>query len=438
MKNELYRTQTPHLKALICADNNLDIYDAVSKCTRCGYCIERCPTYAIWKNEILSPRGRNITARGLIEGRFKNITQSLPAIDSCLLCNACTDTCYGSVPTSEIVLEIRRESRAKTENIILDLIIKLRKNKKIFDITVKFLYILYRLHLPKIADKLKLFEIIGFPSLSQLSKDIFSPPLKFLHEEIGKYFLPCVEKTKWVYFLTCGTDYIFPDVGKSTLKVLNKIYGNGVFMDNFCCGMIHYNYGNLELAREEALKNIEKYFELKRIYGDFIIVADCSSCCAFLKKYPQLFYSTPHYEKAVEFSSKVRDIIEVIEPVHINNSLSVKLKEKKVTIHHSCKAYNDEKLKDNQEKVLKPLLGKNLIDMSEVMCCGGAGAYAFTQTDYSTKILERKIKNISQTHADFTLVSSTSCLMQIGYGTRNFYPSTTVIHYVQFIEMIII
>lgn len=434
-KNELFSHQE-HLVSILVKNEYLNLYDAVSKCTRCGYCLERCPTYIIWKDEALSPRGRNRIVRVLIEGKYKDVNSASKAIDSCLLCSACSDICYGEVPTSEIILEARREKRDFSRNLVLSYIIKLREKEKIFDLILKILYLIQRSGLTKLADKMGIFDILGYPSLSQASKKIFSPPLKFLHEE-DDYLLKS-NKISWVYFLTCGTDLIFPTVGKATISVVRKIYGDGIFMKNKCCGLISYNYGKLEDAKKLAMKNIDIYFELKKEYGkDFFIVLDCSSCAAFLKKYPQLLYETSYYEKAVEFSSKIKDIIEVIKPQHLNKiSLPENLKNKKFTIHHSCKAYNEEKIKHEQYEVLKPILGENLIELDEIMCCGGAGAYSFTKPHYSNEILKRKIKSIASTHADYTIVSSTSCMMQLGYGTKNLYPSTSIIHYSEFIDML--
>ncbi|MGC8867213.1 MAG: (Fe-S)-binding protein [Elusimicrobiales bacterium] len=436
--NELYTPNTPHLKGIITQNGTFDIYDAVSRCTRCGYCIETCPTYAILNDERLSPRGRNITVRALIEGRLKDVRYASFSIDSCLLCSACSDVCYGDVPTPDVILEARREKRSLYEQAILKFILRMREKANVFDLIVKIFYLMIKAGLLKIADKLGFFKLIGFPALCEVSKKLFNPPLKFLHESIERYInINQNTSTKWVYFLTCGTDYLFPNVGKSTLRVMNKIFGNIIFMKNKCCGLISYNYGDLEDARKLAIENINIYLELRKIHKDLLIVVDCSSCAAFMKKYPQLFIDSPYYDSAIEFSSKVKDIIEVIRPQHITGPLPKELKNKKITIHHSCKAYREEKLKDNQEKVLLPLFKENLINLDEVMCCGGAGAYTFTHPQYSHQILLRKIKNIAETHAEITVVSSTSCLMQLGYGKTKYYPYTEVIHYIELIDKII-
>jgi glycolate oxidase iron-sulfur subunit len=72
------------------------------------------------------------------------------------------------------------------------------------------------------------------------------------------------------------------------------------------------------------------------------------------------------------------------------------------------------------------------------LCCGGAGAYAFSEPEFSAAILSRKMTNISANQADITLVSATSCLMQIGYGSKTSYPHTEVMHYIEFIDKIMV
>jgi glycolate oxidase iron-sulfur subunit len=435
-RNELY-THNLHLKELITKNGVKDIYDAVSQCTRCGYCLENCPTYLVGKKETLSPRGRNQIVRMLIEGKYTDVNTAKYTIDTCLLCGACTDVCYGKVQTEDIVLEARREEQGHNNSLIYKIIIYLKCEKKLFDICLKFLFFLHRIKLSYLADKLGLFYLLGYPSLSKGYKKLIKTPKKFLHTEIKH--LTDETDIKWIYFATCGTDYLFTNVGRSSINVLKKIYGNGVFMNNECCGLISYNYGSLDDARKLATKNIELYEKIKAANPDAFIVGDCSSCIAFMKTYPQMFMDDENmYKRAVDFSSNVRDIIEVVKPEHIKNINFDYIKDKKVTIHHSCKAYNNQDLKTNEDDVLKPVLKENLIEMNESnLCCGGAGAYAFSEPEFSAAILSRKMTNISITQADITLVSATSCLMQIGYGSKTSY-HTEVMHYIEFIDRIMV
>src|SRR3989338_1517943 len=83
-------------------------YDAVSQCSRCGYCEQACPTYVATGQESKSGRGRNQIVRLMLEGKLDDREAALEALSTCLLCGACTTDCYAHVPTADIVLEGRR------------------------------------------------------------------------------------------------------------------------------------------------------------------------------------------------------------------------------------------------------------------------------------------------------------------------------------------
>lgn len=436
--NNLF-THEFHLKNLITETGIKNIYDATAQCTRCGYCLENCPTYITEKKETLSPRARNQIVRMLVKGKFKNPDDASYTIDTCLLCSACTNICYGSVPTADIVLEARREMKNFGRSKIYTAITKLRHYPKLFDFILKTLYFFKKIKLSELADFLGLFKILGMPSLSKAHRKLITVPDKFLHQqnEIKKLIN---KKAKWIYFLTCGTDYVYDNVGKATINVLTKIYGEGYFINNTCCGLISYNYGNLKDSKKYALENIEKFMDIKKNNPNVFIVADCSSCVAFLKKYPQLFADEEeNLSKAKEFSESVKDVIEVIKPEYLNSINWDFIKDKKIAVHHSCKAHHDQKLTDVCEKVLKPILKERLVELEEKdMCCGGAGAYMFTKPEFSEKILERKLKNIAQSQADIVIASATSCLMQISWGLKQKYPNCKIMHYIEFIDKLLI
>jgi Fe-S oxidoreductase len=179
--NNLY-THNFHLSNLITETGIKNIYDATAQCTRCGYCLESCPVYVTQKKESMSPRARNQIVRMLIEGKFKDANKSLETIDTCLLCSACTSICYGSVPTADIVLEARRETKNFGKGKIYRAIIALKHRQKLFDFILKFLYLIKKIKLSNLADKLGLFKMLGMPSLSHAQRKIIKLPSKFLHQ----------------------------------------------------------------------------------------------------------------------------------------------------------------------------------------------------------------------------------------------------------------
>ncbi|MEJ7710438.1 MAG: heterodisulfide reductase-related iron-sulfur binding cluster [Pyrinomonadaceae bacterium] len=50
------------------------------------------------------------------------------------------------------------------------------------------------------------------------------------------------------------------------------------------------------------------------------------------------------------------------------------------------------------------------------VCCGGAGIYNLLQPELSQKILDEKLKNISDTNAQILATGNPGCHMHIGAG----------------------
>ena len=62
------------------------------------------------------------------------------------------------------------------------------------------------------------------------------------------------------FFVGCSMNYLFPNIGKSTIRVLNR-YGVSVLIPEGqkCCGLPAYGAGDLDLARKLALANMEAF-----------------------------------------------------------------------------------------------------------------------------------------------------------------------------------
>ncbi len=97
-------------------DQTLDFYirgegpfqagGAARTCTRCGACLQRCPSFKALKNEIYSPRGRNQLIKYVCERKLnlkQDKTDILNTSLSCLMCGACTDFCPAKTPTADLM-----------------------------------------------------------------------------------------------------------------------------------------------------------------------------------------------------------------------------------------------------------------------------------------------------------------------------------------------
>ena len=441
--NEMYPHELAerHLGTLLTDLGERTLYDAAAQCNRCGYCETSCPTYMLTGRETLSARGRNQFVRMLLEGKARNPAEAAEALSTCLLCGACTSACYAKVPTPDIVLEGRRSLDGYGNNFFARAAVRtLLDAPALFGFWLKLAYLVKRTGLPRLATKMGLYDFLGMPGLSEAEGSINKVPLRFASELLrANPALRPEGKTaiNWAYFAPCGPNLLFTEVALATVRVLRRTAGEGIFMENICCGLLAHNYGRMEDAREFARRNILRYEELKSTFGEFPLIADCSSCAAFMKSYEQLFTGDEEWRpRAKAFAAAVKDILEFIPPDKAGKADPAALqKAGRVTYHDSCRACHGQGIRLEPREVLHKLAGKSFRELPESdWCCGGAGAYAFTQPKLATMVLDRKLRNIASVQANTVVVGGTSCLIQINTGLRAAYPTARAVHYSVFVD----
>ena len=89
--------------------------DLIDDCVHCGFCLPTCPTYALWGEEMDSPRGRiylmQPRPRG---GRDRARRPDAPThIDRCLGCMACVTACPSGVQYDRLIERARAAGRAQ-------------------------------------------------------------------------------------------------------------------------------------------------------------------------------------------------------------------------------------------------------------------------------------------------------------------------------------
>ncbi|MBI3553200.1 MAG: (Fe-S)-binding protein [Elusimicrobia bacterium] len=398
-------------------------YDAASQCSRCGYCEQACPTYVATGRESQSGRGRNQLVRLMLEGKLSDLGAAEEALSTCLLCGACTTACYAHVPTADIVLEGRRALAEKPPWLVRVLTWLLVGHRDALSLLLKSSYLLKRAGLSRLARPF--LRLAGFDGLAEADAHVDETPSRFLFEELGRRKRPA--EPRWLYFAPCGPNYLYPRVGLATVSALESTRGPGAFLDNGCCGLLPYNYGEVEDARCLARAVIEKS---EKSGAGLPVVADCSSCTAFLKSYPQLFLEEPAWRaRAERFAESVQDAVEAFSGADIEPSTSAET----VTYHESCRACHGQGL-PAPAQLLSRACGDKFTELPESsVCCGGAGAFSFVHPELSDEVLKRKIGAVARTRASLVLTSSTSCLIQLAHGLKKYYPQGRVMHLSEFV-----
>jgi glycolate oxidase iron-sulfur subunit len=217
------------------------------------------------------------------------------------------------------------------------------------------------------------------------------------------------------YFVGCGTDILCPEAAAATLQVLRRLGRTVQVLENCCCGLPAITYGDRPAAQTLAEKNLQLFqgtpFD--------VLVTDCSSCAAFLKKYPALFAEDdPRHQAAEAQAARVRDLVQLIRqgaaPLPAAQPGKIV-----ATYHDPCHASRGQGLVRDPREFLRSLPGMEFREMAEAdWCCGGAGSYALSHFDLAQNVLDRKIDNLQRSGATLLVTSCPACVIHLRYGVR--------------------
>ncbi len=355
-----------HLHSLRVLGTDKPVYDSVSACNRCAYCSRSCPVQLSKNLESLSPRGRNQAVRLVMEGKlnFKKDKELLsPTLHTCLLCGACTRECFAKVPTHEHVLELERATVRRTPPFWLKFLVRLLENKK----------------------------------YKQETKD----PLYF--------YLPSFE-----------TKFFYKDIYKKTLSLLQAKGAVQPLFDS--TGMFDYIYGSLVKSKKKALKLIKGYKERFNPKHPQPLVTDSLEVYAFIKKYPQIFLNTEHYDSAVLFAEQAVFISDIIK-----NTKKADAQEK-ILLSKTNAFSTEDSLFSSTEENLKNMF-KNFIPV-----CRGQTypvpslGYQYIFKKASAEYIKEKIKFLAESQADIIVLCSPIQRSLLKKWSKKYYPKIRVVH----------
>src|SRR3954462_6309566 len=89
--------------------------DLIEDCVHCGFCLPTCPTYALWGEEMDSPRGRILLMRAGHEEEAELADAQVQAWDNCLGCMACVTACPSGVQYDKLIEDTRAQVERRWE-----------------------------------------------------------------------------------------------------------------------------------------------------------------------------------------------------------------------------------------------------------------------------------------------------------------------------------
>jgi L-lactate dehydrogenase complex protein LldE len=210
-------------------------------------------------------------------------------------------------------------------------------------------------------------------------------------------------------FVPCFVDALFPQVGISMVKILERLGHHVIFHDNLnCCGQPAFNSGCWDEARLVAEP------VLARLRTAETVVIGSGSCGAMLKVfYPELLANTPWADAARELSPKVWEFSDFLVNKLRVTDLGAHFPGK-ATFHDGCHGLRELGIRTAPRELLRRVRGLELIEMRDSdVCCGFGGAFASKFPTISTAMGENKCANAVETGADFIVSNDSSCLMHV-------------------------
>ena len=399
-------------------DNFPDLENTIKKCVRCGQCRSVCPVFEEIGTEIAAPRARVYLAQKLHKGEIKPSQQVADYLAKCLLCEACSKDCPSGIQVHKYVALARTYVQNHLGFSMKRSIYKdVWASPGLLKGVTLGMWAWQKLGIRSFANGFGLTKLLP-GDLGKAEKMLTSVPFKSAKSKLSQTIPPKGEKKfRVAYFLGCATDLLFPQVALATIDVLTRNGCEVVVPDNLkCCGIPQYGNGCRETALELAKQNIDTILDKDVDY----IISDCGTCTATLKhSYSEWFEGTSIKEKADQFTAKVFDASEfLMKKVDLNQNLAT-LSYGKITYHDSCHMSRGIGVTKEPREILKNIPGLDFIEMKEAdRCCGGGGSFCLTHYDLSSKILNKKVKNIISTGAQMMSTSCPMCTMNIAHGLR--------------------
>jgi len=430
------------------------LYDHVVTCGKCGFCQPACPIFRATGREANVARGKVALFRNIVEERTEIGPDTKEAFANCLLCRACTESCFSAVKTDKVVISFRHAYADRFGRGLLQrgVFRYLLPRPRLMRGLVQAVWVMRKTGLPDLARRAGLIGLLN-PKLERAMELREGTPGPLLYSRLKDRPQPAAAVAGAAgtaaplvgYWMSCGYNYVLPEVGEATVRVLERLGNRVEVLDNCCCGLAAYGYGDLEAAANLARENVRRLGDLERFDA---IVSECGSCSGHLKEYAELLAEDPGWaERAALLTTKTRSFSEFVEehgglaaagaagaaagaaeragaqlagaaqPAEVDAAERERVV---ITYHEPChlgRRYQNVTAQPRQ--ILRSLEGYEFREAAESdSCCGAAGTYGVLHPETSAAIIERKMGFFKDTGATVVATECPSCMMQLAYGLK--------------------
>ena len=394
-------------------DHNPPALDLIRDCVHCGFCLPTCPSYAVFEDEMDSPRGRILLMRIGHEEGAEISPEMVTHFDRCLGCMACVTACPSGVQYDRLIESTRPQlerqtDRAWSTRVVRRGVFELFTHPGRLRVLAPLMALERRIGLLDRLAKVPLVQRV--PRLRVMLALTPDVPARAAIRR-----LPAVTKARGTsrgtvaFMQGCVQRVWFSDVNAATVRVLAaEGFEVHTKAQPRCCGALILHSGVEPEALDLARATIEAF------EGYDVIVANVAGCGSAMKDYGHFLAEDPAWaERAKAFSAKVRDVHELLaehEPRAERRPLELK-----VAYHDACHLAHAQAVRQPPRDLLRSIPGLELVEPAEwELCCGSGGIYNVMQPEAAEKLGRRKADNLLATGAQVSAAANPGCTMQIG------------------------
>ena len=379
----------------------------VEDCVHCGFCLDTCPTYALWANEADSPRGRIVLIAEALDGTRALSDEMVTHWDRCLGCMACVTACPSGVRYDHLIERVRPQvershSRGLSERILRRVLFETLPYPRRLRVLAPTLGVARMLGASKLPG--------GFGVLTEVAPR--AKALKALRFRIPAR-TPAVgtQRGRVGLLLGCVQRVFYGEVHVATIRAL-AAEGFEVLAPSApgCCGALEFHAGEEDRAIARARKTIAAFEAL----GVDHVVTTAAGCGSAMKEYGELL-DTP---EAQAFSRRVRDVTELlgsVQPSAARGPLPLR-----VVYHDACHLGHAQGIREQPRTLLRAIPGLELVEVATepAVCCGSAGIYNLVQPQAGFELGARKAAHLLETGAEAIAAANPGCAAQLDYHLR--------------------
>jgi|SRR5579875_261021 len=395
--------------------------EIVEDCVHCGFCLDSCPTYALWANEADSPRGRIVLiGEGLNGAELSD--EMVSHLDRCLGCMACVTACPSGVRYDRLIERVRpqverRHRRPLRERALRRLIFATLPHPRRLRALGPALGPARRLG----ADRLP----GGWGALVRVAprarlRDVLGARLPARTPAVGR------QRGRVGLLLGCVQRVFYSPVQRATIRTL-AAEGFEVLAPAVpgCCGALEFHAGEEPRAIARARATIAAFQAL----GVEHVLTTAAGCGSAMKEYGELLGTA----EARAFSERVRDVTELLAEVRPRAPRGVL--PLRVAYHDACHLGHAQGVREPPRALLQAIPGLELVEVAveRELCCGSAGVYNLLQPEAAAELGTRKALHLLDTGAQAIAAANPGCAAQLDLHLRELGRPLPILHPVELV-----